>query len=83
MALLSYEQEMVRAKPERAFANGFEADSWMSIWCNDCVREATCPLIMVALMDHTPDAWDDVRPGYLNRYHCREFESTTSKENDK
>lgn len=86
MALLSTGQELARARPGIAFANGTEFECWSAIWCDECAREPTCPLLEIAICEQvTPAAWEDARPGYLNRYHCHEFQSksTTSKESDK
>lgn len=74
MALLSFDEEMNRTRPGAPFANGFEFDNWYSLWCQDCVHEDTCPLLLVALHEVTPGPWEDRNPGALNRYHCREFE---------
>ncbi len=75
MALLSFPQEMGRSLPEPPFANGFEGESWMRLWCEDCANDVgrDCPLVAVALMGRTPLAWDDENPGHLNRYVCHEF----------
>lgn len=75
MALLDLDGEMDRAVPRPAFANGFEGESWMSLWCVDCVNDVDndCPLVGVALLGRTPRAWDDASPGHLNRYVCNEF----------
>ncbi len=75
MALLDLESELDRSRGVAAFANGFEGEAWMSLWCADCVNDADsdCPLIAVAMLGRTPAAFDDVSPGALNRYVCREF----------
>lgn len=75
MALLSFDEEMNRARKGVPFANGYEFDSWFSIWCAECRNEGTCPLLVVALNERTPGPWLDVNPGALNRYVCEEFES--------
>lgn len=74
MALLSFDDELDRAIQKVPFSNGFEFDSWSSIWCDECVHYEDCPLLLVILHEKTPEPWDDVRPSALNRYHCREFE---------
>jgi hypothetical protein len=74
VAVLSFEQELQRAKPQVPFSNGFEYDSWSSIWCEECVHEPTCPLLLVILHEKTPAAWREIDPLALNRYHCDEFE---------
>lgn len=73
MALLTPEEEDARAEDSWPFSNGFEFDSWASIWCLECAHYATCPLLLVMLMGKTPAAWEQVDPGALNRYHCHEF----------
>jgi hypothetical protein len=81
VALLTVEQELARARPDRAFANGTEYECWSDIWCAECVQEPTCPLLYIAMFNQvTPAAWEDVRPGYLNRYHCGEFERADDAE---
>lgn len=74
MAVLSFEQELQRAKPEVAFSNGFEFDCWSAIWCEECVHYEDCPLLLVMLNEKTPAAWNEIDPLALNRYHCDEFE---------
>lgn len=76
MALLSFDEEMARARPVIPFAFGYEFDHWSSIWCNECRHQATCPLLLVSLRELTPGPWEDVNPQALNRYHCHEFEAT-------
>lgn len=73
MALLSLEDELARASDKVPFANGFEFESWSSIWCEECTHYETCPLLLVILHEKTPVAWQDKNPGALNRYHCEEF----------
>lgn len=73
MALLSFDDELERARDQVPFANGFEFDSWSSIWCDECVHYEDCPLLLVMLHEKTPAAWEDVAPHALNRYHCHEF----------
>lgn len=75
MALLDFEAEMARAVEGRPFANGFEGESWMSLWCEDgCVNQPDCPLLVVALLGRTPKQWEDKEPGSLNRYECHVYE---------
>lgn len=60
------------------FSNGYEWDSWSSIWCATCVKDVNedCPVILdILFSEKTPDALIDSRPGSLNRYDCKEFES--------
>lgn len=84
MALLSSYAEFHRAADVIPFANGHEYQSWRAIWCDECVHETDCPLLDIAVLaERTPAAWEDVRPGALNRYHCHEFQSTTSTEESK
>lgn len=80
MALLSFEEEFERARDGRPFANGFEFESWSSIWCDECALEDQCPLLSIILENKTPYSWEDKNPGALNRYHCWEFESRGSGE---
>jgi hypothetical protein len=74
VALLSFDDELSRAVDKVPFANGFEFDSWSSIWCDECVHFDDCPLLLVILREKTPQSWEDVNPAALNRYHCHEFE---------
>lgn len=78
MALLTFDEEMERARPRVPFSNGFEFESWSSIWCDECVHEGTCPLLLVMLHEVTPGPWDDINPGALNRYHCHEFNDSVT-----
>jgi len=74
--MLSGEAEWERARPRTAFANGFEADSWMEHWCFRCAvdAEANCPLVMVAILGRTPAPWAEENPrGLADRYTCSEF----------
>lgn len=81
MALLDLEAELARARDGKPFASGFEGESWMSLWCFDCVTdEDSCPLIGVALLGRTPQAWIDREPGGLNRYTCVEHEEIVYEE---
>lgn len=73
MALLTPDEEKDRATPGWAFANGTEFDAWASIWCYECAYYEDCPLLLVALDNHVPAAWQDLNPGALNRYRCHEF----------
>lgn len=73
MALLDPDDEIKRATPGWAFANGFEFDSWAAIWCYECAFYDECPLLTVAFLGHIPGPWEDRNPGALNRYHCHEF----------
>lgn len=75
MALLSVREEMDRGRPGWAFSNGFEYDSWSSIWCEECAYQATCPLLTLILLEMVPAAWEDRNPGALNRYVCHEYQS--------
>lgn len=74
MALLNFDDELAQAKDAVPFSNGFEFESWSSIWCDECQHQLTCPLLLVILHEKTPAAWDVIDPGALNRYHCQEFE---------
>lgn len=74
MALLSVDEELARGVDKVPFANGFEFESWSSIWCDECAHYVDCPLLLVILHEKTPQAWEDVNPSALNRYHCNEFE---------
>lgn len=82
MALLDLESELARASDRRPFANGYEGDCWMSLWCTyDCaVDEQTCPLIGVAMLGKTPAAWIEREPGGLNRYTCTEHQEIVYEE---
>lgn len=79
MALLNFEQEMGRAAPEWPFANGYEFESWSSIWCSDCVHENYCTLPLVAVSGRTPAAWREREEAALNRYTCHEYENKDSE----
>ena len=80
MALLNVDEELARAADQVPFSNGFEFDCWSSIWCEECVHYDDCPLLLVILHEKTPAAWDEVDPGALNRYHCREFENNATEQ---
>ncbi len=51
MALLDLESEMARARDGMAFANSTEGQSWMSLWCADCLNDTDedCPLLAAQL----------------------------------
>lgn len=80
MALLSVEDEMARALPEMPFSNSTEGFGWMSIWCDECIRERNCPLLLVAMMNRTPASWELRDQGSINRYTCTEFEGAPDGE---
>lgn len=80
MALLSFDDELERAREKVPFSNGFEYDSWSSIWCDECVHFEDCPLLLVIMHEKTPAAWEDVAPHALNRYHCHEFTQESAVE---
>lgn len=82
MALLSFDEEMERARPLVPFSNGYEYGCWSSIWCEECVNEPTCPLLLVSLHEVTPGPWEDRSPGELNRYHCHEFQQVPTERVD-
>lgn len=71
-AAQQHQKEYADALHKPAFANGFEGDSWMAVWCATCAQdENTCPLIGVALLGRTPRAWILINPGGLyDRYSC-------------
>ncbi len=74
MALLSFDEENERSDPHAPFANGYEGESWMSLWCEDgCANYKDCPLILVALLGRTPQQWEIREPGGLNRYTCHAY----------
>lgn len=74
MALLSTDEEMARAALKIPFSNGFEAETWTNLWCEDgCIFYNDCPLITVAIMNRTPAAWILREPGGLNKYTCTEY----------
>jgi hypothetical protein len=73
MALLSIDEEMDRATLATPFSNGFEGEAWMNLWCDDCANQYDCPLIMVAVMNRVPAAWELRDPAGLNKYSCAEF----------
>jgi hypothetical protein len=79
VALLDLAGESERSRDGAAFSNGFEGESWMSLWCFDgCVYEPDCPLIMVAMLDQTPGPWVERDPTSLNRYTCTEYDDGTT-----
>lgn len=81
MALLSPDDEFARGVDRPAFSNGFEAESWMGIWCEECRHEPDCPLIMVAFLGRTPKAWKETdRASLTRRYTCHEFEQSKERE---
>lgn len=76
MALLSVDEELERSRKLVPFSNGYEYDCWSSIWCQECIHEKACPLLLVILHERTPASWEDREPLALNRYTCTEFRNT-------
>lgn len=82
MALLSTDEEFDRGVDKPPFSNGFEGESWMGIWCEECRHEPDCPLILVAITGRTPLAWHEQERGVgdlaslTHRYTCHEFEQS-------
>lgn len=74
MALLDLRAEAARARDGAPFSNGFEGESWMSLWCQDCAHQKFCPLLDVAFLGRTPAPWTLREPGGLNRYTCEEHQ---------
>lgn len=73
MALLDLEFELGRSIDRQPFANRLEGESWMNLWCADCVHELSCSLQEVAMLGRTPVAWQLRDLGALDRYTCTEF----------
>lgn len=74
--MLSVDDEYDRAAQRAPFSNGFEGESWMSHWCEQCSRDADdeCPLVTVAFLGRVPRQWTLLTPNSLtHRYACREF----------
>jgi hypothetical protein len=71
---------MSRAGVDAPFSNSTDGLGWMSIWCDECVREPDCPLILVAMMNRTPAAWVLRDQASINRYTCTEYEETEGGE---
>lgn len=84
-----YAEEFAAARDRRPFSNGTEGYGWMDAWCDRCVHdrgtrdgtdEKGCPLVMIALLDRTPEAWKDGprddrgRFSIEMQYLCEEFE---------
>lgn len=70
-----YAEAEAAAQKRPAFSNGFEWDCWSAAWCNECVHEDDCPLILVAMLGKTPVEWTEDEPlGLETRYVCQEFE---------
>lgn len=80
MALLSFDDEAERAKPDAPFSNSTDGCSWMAIWCEDCRHEADCPLLLLAITGFTPAAWQERDHASLNRYICLEFEHSEAQQ---
>jgi hypothetical protein len=80
VALLSHTQELLRAIRRPPFANGYEGESWMSMWCEDCIHFDDCPLLTVAVFGMTPATWQDRDAGAMNRYICPEHEAINGEE---
>lgn len=81
MALLSEDEAFDRSAAKPPFANGFEGESWMRIWCEECRYEPDCPLILVALCGRTPGPWEEIDDQSLtHRYTCHEFEQSKEKQ---
>lgn len=79
MALLEFGDELARARTGAPFANGYEGESWMSLWCQDCTHRNGCPLLDVALFGRTPAAWQLREPDGLNRYTCEEHQEIVNE----
>lgn len=79
----SYDTCYERAKDEPAFSNGTEGYGWMEAHCSECIHDKParqgddgngCPLILVALMQRTPQEWLPGDRGSIEgRYSCVMF----------
>jgi hypothetical protein len=78
MALLSIPEELDRAQHSAPFSTEDEYAGWWSIWCQECNREADCPLLMVAARNRTPAPWVLRDPHAVNRYTCTEYEASNA-----
>jgi hypothetical protein len=77
MAVLTIEEEMQRAHLEPAFVDDEAFEAWMRIWCDECSRTG-CPLITVAAMNRTPEPWELVDVGAVNKFSCAGFERSNA-----
>ncbi|MEO3869383.1 hypothetical protein ABGB18_11175 [Nonomuraea sp. B12E4] len=83
MSLPTFEEADATAQEGSPFSNGTEGECWMENNCHRCVNDAPtrrdewdkgCPLIMVALLGKTPNAWMERNPyGLYDRYSCIYF----------
>lgn len=83
MSLPTFEEADATAREGSPFSNGTEGECWMENNCYRCVNDAPtrrdewdkgCPLIMVALLGKTPNAWMEKNPyGLSDRYTCIYF----------
>jgi len=84
----SYGRVRDQAEARIAFANGTEAEAWMSGWCLKegayCKRDTmqrggdvACPLLDVAMLDEeTPRQWINRKPALgPEMYECTKYEA--------
>lgn len=85
MPFLNLEQELKRAGAARPFANGFEGESWMANWCENCrfSKDDTCTLIDVALLGKTPYMWERYQQASLGwAYLCHAYRPSLVTDQD-
>lgn len=73
MALLSLEEELVRAEVGPPFLTDDQYAGWWSIWCRDCAHQQDCPLLVVAARDRTPAEWLLRDHAATNKFTCTEY----------
>lgn len=79
--LIDDDDEFDRSVDKPPFSNGFEGESWMRIWCEECIHEPRCPLILIAMCGRTPHPWEEIdRASLTHRYTCHEFEQSKEKQ---
>jgi hypothetical protein len=79
--MVDYDAAFEAAADEPAFGNGTEWDIWRARWCEKpCARDVdeNCPLIMVALMERTPQEWVREPGSHPGDYRCTEFREVES-----
>jgi hypothetical protein len=74
----AYEQ----AAPIAPFSNSTDGDGWTRRWCENCVHEADCPLLLTAMIARTPAQWRSVNPGGTHdMYDCSMYEQAEGAPN--
>lgn len=84
----THDEIYANAREGSPFSNSTSGEMWMGEWCYRCTidgpfqRDETpegCPLILVALLDKTPNEWTETAPQV---YTCSEFVEDTGGDAD-